>query len=162
VLAPAISAHLPLSLIAQSALVQPRRHYCLAERRFAVRCPGCRRTSLDAASTLAAKRATTTIPIVMVTSSDAVTTGIVASLARPGGNITRSTFMGPELHAKHLELLKEALPDLKRVARLVNPTNTAVAAIYKDTERAAVSLKIEHSDLEARNSAISPPSSRRR
>ena len=100
--------------------------------------------------TLAAKRATTTIPIVMVTSSDAVRTGIVASLARPGGNITGSTFMGPELYAKQLELLKAAVPDLKRVARLVNPTNTAVAAIYKDTERAAASLKIEHSDLEAR------------
>jgi len=51
---------------------------------------------------LAAKRATTTIPIVMVTSSDAVGTGIVASLARPGGNVTGSTFMGPESYIKQL------------------------------------------------------------
>lgn len=99
---------------------------------------------------LASKRATTTIPIVMVTSSDAVRTGIVASLARPGGNITGSTFMGPELFAKQLELLRAAVLDLKRVARLVNPANTGVATIYKDTERIATSLKIEESYLEAR------------
>jgi ABC-type uncharacterized transport system substrate-binding protein len=100
---------------------------------------------------LAAKRATTTIPIVMVTSSDAVRTGIVASLARPRGNITGSTFMGPELYAKQLELVKAAMPNVKRVARLVNPTNAAVGTVFKEEERAALSLKIEASHVEARN-----------
>jgi putative ABC transport system substrate-binding protein len=58
--------------------------------------------------TLAAKQATKTVPIVMLVSGDAVATGIVASLARPGGNVTGSTFFDPELNAKLLELLKEA------------------------------------------------------
>ena len=100
---------------------------------------------------LAAKRATTTIPIVMVQSGDAVRTGIIASLARPGGNITGSTFMGPELYAKQLDLLKAVVPGLKRVARLVNPANTAVATIYEDEERAARSQRIEASHLEVRD-----------
>jgi putative ABC transport system substrate-binding protein len=60
--------------------------------------------------TLAAKRATTTIPIVMVHTGDAIIPGLVANLARPGGNITGSTFFVPELMAKRLELLKDAIP----------------------------------------------------
>jgi putative ABC transport system substrate-binding protein len=99
---------------------------------------------------LAAKRATTTIPIVMAASTDAVRTGIVASLARPGGNITGWTFLGPELYVKQLELLKLAVPDLKRVAHIFNPANTAVAAFFKEEQQAAASLKIELSHLEAR------------
>ncbi len=99
---------------------------------------------------VAAKRATTTIPIVMAASTDAVRTGIVASLARPGGNITGWTFLGPELYVKQLELLKLAVPDLKRVAHIFNPANTAVAAFFKEEQQAAASLKIELSHLEAR------------
>ena len=72
---------------------------------------------------LAAKQATTTIPIVMVGIGDAVATGVVASLARPGGNITGSTDSVPELMAKLLELLKEIMPRTRRVAVLVNPDN---------------------------------------
>jgi putative ABC transport system substrate-binding protein len=67
-----------------------------------------------ATGVLAAQRATATIPIVMATYSDAVATGIVASLARPGGNITGSTFFNPELMAKRLELLKEIAPSMNR------------------------------------------------
>ena len=100
---------------------------------------------------LAAKRATTTIPIVMATSSDAVATGIVASLARPGGNVTGSTFMGPEIYVKQLEFLTAVVPGLKRVGRLVNPDNSAVATIFKDAARVAAPLGIEQSQLEARN-----------
>src|SRR5206468_12908627 len=73
--------------------------------------------------TLAAKGATTTIPIVMASVGDAVLVGLVASLARPGGNVTGSAFFNPELAAKRLELLKEALPRVTRVAALLNPHN---------------------------------------
>src|SRR5215813_9639370 len=75
------------------------------------------------AGTRAAKQATTTIPIVMAVSGDAVATGLVASLAHPGGNITGSSFFNPELAAKRLELLKEVVLALTRVAVLMNPGN---------------------------------------
>ena len=66
--------------------------------------------------TLALKRATTTVPIVMATSGDAVKSGLVASLARPGGNVTGMSFFGPELYAKRIELIKEAAPKIKAIA----------------------------------------------
>jgi putative ABC transport system substrate-binding protein len=71
----------------------------------------------------AAKATTTTVPIVIAISGEAVATGLVQSLARPGGNVTGSTFFFSELNAKRLELLKEALPKLKRVAVLLNDAN---------------------------------------
>ena len=81
---------------------------------------------------LAAKQATRTIPIVMVTAGDPVGTGIVASLARPGGNVTGSTSITRDLNAKRLELLKEAAPHITRVAVLVNPDNPARAPDLHD------------------------------
>lgn len=69
----------------------------------------------------AAKRATTTIPIVMAASADAVATGLVGSLARPDGNVTGLTILGPEITAKRLELLQEAFPRARKVAVLFNP-----------------------------------------
>ena len=74
-------------------------------------------------ATRAAKAATTTVPIVMAAVGDAVVMGLVTNLARPGGNITGSTFFAPELVAKRLELLKQAMPQLRRVAILYNPDN---------------------------------------
>ena len=71
---------------------------------------------------LAVKEATTTIPIVVVAMADPVRDGLVASLARPGGNLTGNTFIGPELVAKRLGLLREAIPGLSRVAALWHPT----------------------------------------
>jgi putative tryptophan/tyrosine transport system substrate-binding protein len=72
---------------------------------------------------LAAKQATATIPIVMASSGDAEASGLVATLARPGGNVTGLTFFNPELAAKRFELLKETLPVLTEVGLLLNPAN---------------------------------------
>ncbi len=86
---------------------------------------------------VAAKKATSTIPIVIVTSLDPVGAGFVASLARPGGNVTGLSNLGGDLGPKHLELLRAAIPALDRVAVLVNPANTAHAPILKDIQAAA-------------------------
>ena len=90
---------------------------------------------------LAAKRATTTIPIVMAAVVDPVAMGLAASLARPGGNITGATFFVTELNVKRLELIKEVLPRIRRVAFLFNSANPSTPA--REMEAAARSLKIE-------------------
>jgi putative ABC transport system substrate-binding protein len=92
--------------------------------------------------TRAAKQATTTIPIVMAFSGDAVGLGLIASLAWPGGNITGTTFLNPELHVKRLELLKEVVPGLSRVAFLLRPDNPAPAS-RQAMEQAAGPLQLE-------------------
>ena len=99
---------------------------------------------------LAAKHATTTIPIVTTGVGDAVGAGLVASLARPGGNITGLTDFVPELHAKRLELLKEAAPHIRRVAFLVNPDNRSTQMSLKPLESTARSLKVDLQKVEAR------------
>ena len=88
-------------------------------------------------ATRSTKEATVTIPIVMAQDSDPVASGFVASLARPGGNITGLSNLGPELSGKRLELLKEIIPRLSRVAVLGNSTNPANAQVLKETELAA-------------------------
>ncbi len=100
--------------------------------------------------TWAAKRATTTIPIVMAVSGDAVATGLVASLARPGGNLTGGTYFSPELNAKGLELLKEAFPRIRRVAVLVNPDNPQKGPMLRAMALTAGPLKLELQQFEAR------------
>ncbi len=70
---------------------------------------------------LAAKRATTTIPIVMVSATDPVGAGLIASLARPGGNVTGISSLSPELNTKRIEILKDAVPKLARVGLLRSP-----------------------------------------
>jgi putative ABC transport system substrate-binding protein len=88
-------------------------------------------------ATLAAKQATTTITIIMIGIGDPVGAGLVSSLARPGGNITGNTILGPDLAGKRLQLLKEAIPSLSRVAFLWNPDNASHPAQLAEL-RAAV------------------------
>jgi ABC-type uncharacterized transport system substrate-binding protein len=100
----------------------------------------------------AAKNATKTIPIVMATAGDPVGSGLVTSLARPGGNITGLTLISPDLSGKRLELLKEMIPGLARVAVLVYRDNPATDPMLKETETAAVSLGLQLQILEMRAS----------
>ena len=98
----------------------------------------------------AAKNATTTIPLVMVTSGDPVAFGFVASLARPGGNITGASTFSPELSAKRLDLLKEILPRTQRVAVLFNPDNSINDRNLPAMEQTAKLLKIGLQRFEVR------------
>jgi len=100
----------------------------------------------------AAKQATTTIPIVMATVGDPVENGFVASLARPGGNITGSANFSAELAAKRLELLKDVLPHLKRVAVLVNPDNLSTKRNLRAMEDTAKALKVMLQTFDVRGS----------
>ena len=95
------------------------------------------------AATRAAKEATTTIPIVMANDSDPVGNGFVASLARPGGNITGLSTLAPELSGKQLELLKEIVPKLSRVAVLGNSTEPGNAQALREIELAAGTFKVK-------------------
>jgi putative tryptophan/tyrosine transport system substrate-binding protein len=89
---------------------------------------------------LAAKDATTTIPIVMAGVGDPVGSGLVASLARPGGNVTGLAAMSPELTGKQLEFIKAVLPTVSRVAILWNPANPANALQVQAADVAAAKL----------------------
>ncbi len=102
-------------------------------------------------ASLAAKKATGTIPIVMVGVSDPVGSGLVASLARPGTNITGTSSMTAEIVGKLLELLKETVPKISRVAALWNPANSVFQALQlRETEVAARALGVQLQILEAR------------
>jgi len=91
----------------------------------------------------AAKAATSTIPIVIAVTGDAVATGVVPSLARPGGNVTGSSFFFGELNAKRIEMLKEALPGLKRVAAVMNDTNVGNVVTLEAMSRTARSVGVD-------------------
>ncbi|MGQ0578650.1 MAG: ABC transporter substrate-binding protein [Betaproteobacteria bacterium] len=98
----------------------------------------------------AARRATSTIPIVMATIADPVGSGLVASLAHPGGNITGLSMMTTDLSAKRLQLLKETIPRLARVAVLWNPHTPFHAKVLEDLKAAAPSLSIKLNFVPAR------------
>jgi putative ABC transport system substrate-binding protein len=93
--------------------------------------------------TRAAKEATARIPIVMSMTGDAVATGLISSLARPGVNVTGMTQFNPELCAKRLELLKEAFPHMSRVGVLLNPLNPITAKNLDAAEKTAKAWKME-------------------
>ncbi len=92
---------------------------------------------------LAVKRATTTVPMVMVAVGDPVGTGLVASLARPGGNLTGLASISPDLEGKRLELLRELVPKVSRVSFLVNPANAFHAVSEKHADEAATVLHLK-------------------
>ena len=101
------------------------------------------------ASTRAAKEATATIPVVMTFDSDPVESGSVASLARPGGNITGLSTLAPEISGKQLELLKEIVPRLSRVVVLGSSSNPGNVQVLKEMEAASrgFGLKLQHLDI---------------
>ena len=100
---------------------------------------------------VAAKNATTTIPIVMAGGSDPVATGLVASLARPGGNITGITIMNAETAGRRLALLKETSAKVSRVAILWNSTNPGAAVVFKQTQTAAQDLGLQLQSLDVQS-----------
>ncbi len=100
---------------------------------------------------LAAKRATTSIPIVVPVMGDPIGSGLVASLAHPGGNLTGLSSLAPELWPKRLELFKEAVPKLHRIAMMWNTSNPAMATGAKGTREAAGAMKIAVQDRGARD-----------
>ena len=100
----------------------------------------------------AAQAATTTIPIVAISVGDPIRAGLVSSLARPSGNITGNTILGPDLSPKRLEIVKEIIPSVSTVALLWNPDNASNAAIYDELRGAVTALGIKLVSLEARSS----------
>ena len=94
------------------------------------------------------KKATATIPIVVVVSNDPVESGLVASLGRPGGNITGVTWVHEQLAGKSVELLKDTMPSVSRVAILWNPDHTDPE--FRETQRAARALEVQLQSLEVR------------
>ena len=106
--------------------------------------------------TLAAKRATTTIPIVIAAAADPVNAGLVASLARPGGNVTGLSSLAPDLNTKCLEILKDAVPKLDRVGLLRRPGNIIGQDVQlKDLRPAAQALKVKLEEIETQVDAQS-------
>jgi len=104
-----------------------------------------------AVTALAAKSATTTIPIVFIAGGDLVNIGLIASLARPGGNLTGLSLLSIEMGAKRLELLKEAFPKVRRVAVLGNPAGPSYANQLKETQAAAKAFGLQLQILEVRD-----------
>ena len=102
-------------------------------------------------ASLAAKAATSTIPIVIVAVGEPVKTGLVVSLARPGGNVTGLSLLTSDLSGKRLQLLLEILRNVSRVALLINPKNPISAIFLEETQDASRKLGIELQQLEARS-----------
>jgi ABC-type uncharacterized transport system substrate-binding protein len=116
----------------------------LVQRRVAVIVVG------GATATRAATQVTTRLPLVMTNVTDPVALGLVASLARPGGNLTGVSNLAPELGGKRLELLKELVPQLARVAALGDPSSPSHAPQWRETERAAQALGVQVHSWEVR------------
>jgi putative ABC transport system substrate-binding protein len=116
--------------------------------------------TVTASAALAAKAATSTIPVVMWGVGDPVGAGLVTSLARPGGNVTGFTDAALETYAKQLQLLKEAVPRARRVALLVNPANAGTPVLVKAIKEAATTLGVALQVVEVRAPAEFEPAFR--
>ena len=103
--------------------------------------------TVDTPPTQAAKQATSTIPIVIAVSADPVGAGLIASLAHPGGNITGLSLLAPETDQKTLEVLKETLPNTRRVAMIFDPKNQGMLLRVKAIKTAALKLEIEFQSM---------------
>jgi putative tryptophan/tyrosine transport system substrate-binding protein len=103
-----------------------------------------------AAAVIAAKQVTSTIPIVFYVAADPVGSGLVASLARPGGNITGMSYVGPDLATKRLQLLRELLPRLVKLAVMANPDTSGAALELREVHKAAPALGLDLIPLLAR------------
>ena len=149
-------ANLELEAAALRALGWVEGQNLLVERRYAPRAELLRPLAEElvrlkveiivtrgSAATLAAKNATTTIPIIMFSAGDPVRSGLVASLARPGGNITGYSIVGPEIDGKRLALLRELLPNLQRVGVLEDASNPYHRAVRKEFEQACRLLGLQ-------------------
>jgi putative ABC transport system substrate-binding protein len=106
--------------------------------------------TVGGAATKTAKQVTRTIPIVMSLVTEPVESGLVGSLARPGGNVTGTSIMASDLAGKQFELLKQAVPKVSRIALLWNPANPGGAAQLREAEAAARALGVRLQALEAR------------
>jgi len=106
-----------------------------------------------AAGALAAKKTTSTIPIVITAVGDMQTLGLVSNLSRPGGNITGLSLFAAELNAKRLELIKEAVPSLTRAAILLNPGNASTQSVLSEASATAKAANVELRAFEARQPA---------
>jgi putative ABC transport system substrate-binding protein len=100
---------------------------------------------------LAAKQATSTIPIVFALANDPLGAGLVASLSRPGGNVTGLSLQGPDIASKRLGLMREALPDLRRLAVIANPASPQAASELEEIKATARTLGFEPTGLEIRS-----------
>ncbi len=126
------------------------------DERFGALADELTRSSIDVILTrgtpaaLAAKKATRTIPVVMAGAGDPVSSGLVAQLGRPGGNVTGLSSLIPALNAKRLELLKELLPKLARIGVMLNMGNPVIPAQWSEIESTARSLGIEPQLLDVR------------
>ena len=98
----------------------------------------------------AAQRATKSIPIVMISIGDPIGTGLVSSFARPGGNITGNTILGPDVVTKRLQILKDTIPSISHVAFLWNPDNASNAAILQELQKAVPLFHMTLESLQAR------------
>jgi len=144
------------NIVIERRYTEPRKEAALAVAEELVR---LRVDVIVVASTLtalAAKQATTTVPIVVTVPGDPVAAGLVTSLARPGGNVTGLSFVGTELAGKQVELLKEAVPGLARLAVLANPTNASHPLRTKEIAEVARVLKLQIDVLEARTQGEIP------
>ena len=126
---------------------------CLSLRRSLVRLKVDLIVVSGIAAALAAKKATTTIPIVMASAGDPVGAGLVASLARPGGNVTGLSSLVAELNTKRLEILKDAVPKLARVGLLRQPGDSVEQTPMKELRPAAVALKLKLEEIETQRDA---------